>query len=314
MGKTIKRARVFERFTDFREPTRNKKIKTPLIYPDIIKLHQELMQAIDDGSLDSLTNILQNDFISPADAKDEITDFTGGNHNHYFILQAYTAENILDVLFFEHNELFYSLAQKLWATSNKAMNNCFIKCLAHSAIPPEMSSPWTDEEKQQIQLAVGALGSYEGHSGAKEESRKKHAHELMQQLNELLINIPQEPDDAVAWLNYKYDFIKTLHSKDAHFEEHLGWKRVITNVASLIFSAGILNFIHWLSTDNFFFYNQTTTQSLVSDISKWCASSLYAGYVGKQVFFGLEAKSSEEIPLLLTSSDEDTDFTPRGSS
>ena len=59
-------------------------------------------------------------------------------------------------------------------------------------------------------------------------------------------------------------FIETLHRKDEHFVGHLELKRVIANLAALVFSAGVLFIINFAFTGNFLFFNQTTTQKMIS--------------------------------------------------
>jgi len=267
----------------------------------------ELTHAINQNDVDEFKAIISNDFIYPGDGlKEGDTDLKGGTtypfiiidgqlisfpesnsgyiiHDHYsatfkgghhvrsFEYRYYSARPMIEALFYEHNKLFRDLVELLAESDNALLHHAFIRSFNKTDVSTDIFVPWDQNVKCNVKAGIKEIKNYGEFLHKAGISRGSYALQLANDLRERMNTLPDSENtytDKVKWLDFKYKFVTSLHSQDSHFVTHRGWKRIISNIASIIFSAGILNLINFCATGNFFFFNKTTTLQLVYDVDK----------------------------------------------
>ncbi len=288
MPKIEKKFTIWEEFVDFRDESRNYYRETPVTASNQDTILHSLTQAIEQNDSKQFKELLLSSFIYPGDGSvDEnglfggkahryVTypyghSYTGGNHTRRWGYEYYSVRPVVETLFFDFNALFRSLVAKVAQSSNSEIHAAFVESFKVHEVPSEILSAWDEDHCAQIRSAVSAISEYGRRKSSDEQktARVGHAQQLAVLLTTHLERLParaNSPTSQVKWLDFKFKFIADLHSKDVYFANHLGWKRLVTNLATLIFSAGILNLINLACTGNFLFFKQTKTQSMVSDM------------------------------------------------
>jgi hypothetical protein len=193
--------------------------------------------------------------------------YVGDHHTRYIVYRYYWVRPIIENLFFEHNELFRRLVSQVALSENKLIHNSFVENFNRTDLSPEILLPWDVNTMCDVKFGVLQITMYGQQLVSESVDRGKYAIKLATDLNERLDTLPVVDNSNTAkikWLDFKLKFVEQLHSQDSHFVGHRGWKQVIGNVASIIFSAGILNLINLAVTGNFLFFNNTKTQQLVA--------------------------------------------------
>ncbi len=267
-------------------------------------IFNQLVDAIARDDDADFSNALSSDFIYPGDGlKEGDTDFSSGSfnpleylssdvtdltrhnqmtsdnhysstyigdhHTRHFVFRYYWVRPIIENLFFEHNELFRRLMSQLALSENTLIHNSFVENFNRTDVSPEILLPWNANIATEVRLRVTEITMYGEQLISEGVDRGNYATKLAGELDERLNTLPVVDDSNTAkikWLDFKLKFVEHLHSQDSHFVGHRGWKKVIGNVASIIFSAGILNLINLAVTGNFFFFNKTRTQQLVTEV------------------------------------------------
>jgi hypothetical protein len=195
--------------------------------------------------------------------------YTGNHHTRHMKYRYYSVRPVIENLFFENNELFRRLASQVALSESQLIHNIFAEAFNGTDLPSDIMTPWDAIRTNEVRLGVIEISLY-GHQLVSEGIARGHsAIQLATELDTQLDTLPLIDDSNTAkvkWLDYKLKFVEHLHSQDSHFAGHRGWKRVIGNIASIIFSAGILNLINFAVTGNFLFFNKTRTQCLVKDV------------------------------------------------
>lgn len=232
------------------------------------QLYHDILTDIETNNTDSVKSLLTQDFIYSKPGQIKEHEQPGDHYSRYCKTQNWITRPVSEVLFFEHNHLFQLIVAAVSA-STSAMHDGFINCLKNTDIPMDIFKPWGEEEIAQIQKGVEEIQKYSKDQKPGWEVRRQHSTELSIILTDALRQFPKVEStstSAVKWLDFKFKFMTKLHSKDEHFVGHLGWKRVIGNIASIIFSGFILNLLNFAVTGNFWFFNQAKTQNLIADI------------------------------------------------
>lgn len=267
MGKIQKTLCTFNRFTDHVNASRNTVERTPLEPTSINKIVEKLREAIRDKDIDLMRRLLNQDFVTNL-GEPAVWTHKGNHHERYQVNQSYTAEPMIEVLFFRHNPLFQSLIFQIVHTlRDQEFHDVFILSMIHSDIPSTILTGWDESEQAQIQAGLQALKDYEGIEGSE---RKNHVIDLHDKLQSRLQSQPsvEGASHSLAWLDYKFQTLRLLHSKDQYFTGHMGYKRLLVNLATIILSGAVLNLLNYAVTGNFFFFNQTTSQTLIADLDK----------------------------------------------
>jgi hypothetical protein len=245
---------------------------TPVIISNANTLFEKLERAIEDNNKTEFNTLITSDFIYPGNGKKEnnneltINDYdfiyNGDHHERYFVYEYYWVRPNIEALFWEHHELFRRLVSHLAEFGNADLHNIFVKSVQASRVPNIIFSNWDEKQKDDIKDGIGKISTYGAQLVHAKVARGNDALTLADDLNKQLNELPID-NSEVKWLDFKYTFIKKLHSKDADFIAHRGWKEIITNVAATIFSVGILNLINYCTTGSFLFFVNTATQNLV---------------------------------------------------
>lgn len=275
MAKMVKCFEVWSEYFDFDNNNRVHKTSVTISNQNIV--FQSLMNAIDQNNSIEFKNLLNSDFIYSCDGNDYppyISKYTGNRHTETRGYEYYLVRPVIETLFYEHTLFFRSLVSKVVQSGNIVIHSDFLDSFKEKDIPSDMFTPWSALQSFNILNAINAISVYGKKFPSDEQQiiRSKHAQELANLLTENLKNSPpldNSSSSLVQWLDFKFKFLKALHSKDAHFIGHLGWKRVVANLASLVFSAGILNLLNLAFTGNFLFFNQTATQNMVSTLDAY---------------------------------------------
>ncbi len=268
--------------------------KTPAQFSEAHELITQLSAAINQNNSQELQKILSEDFIyggyglrqedlqvlqetgrltcdNIAKTKKTSSHYSGNEIGHdEFTMEYeyYLTQPVIEFLFKEHPEKFAKLVQLLDNSNNENLNLIFVNCLKNSAMT-DILAAWDVTAQQEIKKKITEMDAYGKKLQQKNVDRGNVAVNLARQLNAKVGYCPQNndnPTSQIKWLHFKFSFLDTLHSKDQEFKEHRGWKRVIANIASIIFSAGILNLIHYAVTDRILFFDRTTTQELVDNL------------------------------------------------
>lgn len=266
MPKTIKFYEYYN-FVDDLDSKRNC-MKDETLAHSFLNLHERLHQAISKNDVASFSELL----LIPCIINSKVTKseyYEGGHHVRETTTYKCRTRPLCEYLFFKNNNLFLDLIEKLKCCSAN-FQEAFIEKLEDTDLKG-LSNFLSVGSMGKIKEGINALQTYGERLQEKKIDRGKYAVTLSHKLSENLQYIEDNKKEphAINKLNClaaKIHFAKDLHSKDAEFIKHRGYKRLIVNIASIMFTAGIANVFQRCYTGNWLFFNKTTTQELVSDI------------------------------------------------
>ncbi|WP_382342138.1 hypothetical protein [Legionella dresdenensis] len=240
-------------------------------------LKQQLNNAIKARDVEEFKALLQTDFIYRIISKydDDLWSVTHVDQGRVCEVRSNIEALLLgDLNFFLHmlNELLQSADES------------FYQALIESLQKADLSKTlllWDNKLKTQLIRQINELERY----GEKLKQKVKYAPDKISRTkSECAINIakdllkkvqvqpadnePQANDlkKQVDILQFKLQLLQDLHRHDKDFAIHRGWKRMISNLCSLLLTGGIANLINYALTENFLFFNHTSTQHKVEKI------------------------------------------------
>lgn len=200
----------------------------------------------------------------------------GGHQINDIYYEYYDTCSLLEALYFDFNDKFWEILKAVIATENTDICNCFVQSMRELNLPINLFMPLTLKKQDEILAEVQELKNYALKLKSDNVSKGEIANVLADELSNLITSNAchsflteqrySENMQILKSLNFQHDLITMLHSKDNELQGHRGYKQIIGNILTILFSAGILNIINYCTTGNFLFFNQTRTEQLVSGV------------------------------------------------
>jgi hypothetical protein len=232
----------------------------------------QIKSFINSKQIDVVNQLLSEDFIYPECLK----------KNSWFNLfpkekdtlkeeyETYVTCPFLEVIFFEYQELFYSLLSAVVRSKDQKIYELFINKLENTDIPKHIFTKWDGMTTKNIRNGIMDIERYSGKLLKEQSEKGYHALALARNLNSLIINPPNAVDKTaeskLEWLHFKLTFLKELHSKDEIFALHRGWKKIIANLVSLILTGCLMNVVKYYWTKNSVLCDKTESQKKVENL------------------------------------------------
>lgn len=256
---------------------------------------QSLLASIDRNDVGKFKSLLDTSFIYPGNGlKDGDTNkddkyfigldgsmhtynnytgtYIGGHHVREFKYEYYYVRPMIAALFFEYNSLFLSVLSRLAQSENALLHEEFVRIYeVCNDMPKQLLTPCIQQTRTNLQMGIDAISQYGHQLNSEGVSKGNNAINLTIKLTRYLQSMPLINTNAaslkVQSLNFKFTFLKHLHSEDKNLNVHRGWKRVVANVGAFLVSGPILNLLNFCITGDYFFCNKTTGQSLVGNVN-----------------------------------------------
>lgn len=195
----------------------------------------------------------------------------------------YTRPNI-EALFFDNNRYFAHLIDLLLETNDEALFQAFrigLQNLQNTSIPENKLFAWDEHVKNQLLHQIDDLNKYGLQlqhigGGSKGTSIIKTVSELREKIKNKKIFPPNEKInllDQFNLLKFKLEITKKFHDQDETFSKHRGYKRMVFNLFSIVFTGGMANIIHKRATDVWWFFNKTRTEEKIDNIQATIVNS-----------------------------------------
>lgn len=253
----------------------NESLYTPVTLSNASDLFKSLIVCIDTNDIKNFNAILSGNFIYPNnnwEGNSYKKVYVGGNHRKEWCYEYYHTRPALETLFLEHHDLFLSLLSDLARSNNKDLHKIFVDTYkGNRELPQNLMTPCNKNLRLTLATGVQAIKNYGDQLCNAGINKGSHARALAASLGDDLYLMPlndNTPSAIVKSLNFKFNFVKKLHSLDAVLGGHHGWKEIIMNIAISISTGFIANIFNLAFNQTFFFSCNTKTQDLVGNVSK----------------------------------------------
>ncbi len=265
-----------------------KRYFTPVFPTDPEIVCKQIKSYLKGNDLDFISELLSSDFVYRNALKKQVwinshpkeTDQLKEQH------ELYCVRPFLEALFYERQSLFFRLISDVIESENIAIYEIFIKHLEQTDIPKTALSPWKDTTFKNVKKSIIDIEEY-GKKIKAISDKGFDAMSLSRNLSQLVKNPPERKENninksKIEWLHFKLKFMNELHQYDAKFAPHRGWKKIVANFASFIFSGCLFNAFNYCLTRNWWFCNQTTTEGKINRLHKLVNSDNGMGYSVKR--------------------------------
>lgn len=193
---------------------------------------------------------------------------------HLLIEEHFSVTILIDALV-DHQPTFLMLVNKLVEKNNREFYIAFDKALINTQLTQGLYD-WTSDTKRRVlrQLSVMDVYAYtiQNESPSKAALILKTNETLRQKIkDEDPLKTPTNPLDSLAVLKKKFENLRfklqlseTLNEHVSVLAEHRGYKRLVVNFMSILFTAGIANLLNRANTGNWLFFNKTTSEDNAS--------------------------------------------------
>lgn len=240
-------------------------------------IYERLIQHIKDNNESSFLRLLQLYFIYPGLVRYECNDnpcivVTSASY-YYQTSEIYKGRRNIEALLIDRPDYFEKLVDALLEKDNPALYKAFTDSLEKIGFKSLLD--WNLTIKSNILNKLGALERY-GKDLLKSyatnaQRRGTTAITLTKSLSDKVTSreeetaLPGNMKANVQNVKFKLQILRELHSKDSEFEAHRGWKHIITNICSFLFTGGIANGINYMATGSLLFFKKTTTQNKIME-------------------------------------------------
>lgn len=210
-------------------------------------------------------------------------DYTYFDHGRGYNQRAYTchyndiwqALPLLQGLYYTNLIKFDALLSNLVENGTDEQRHAFISVLheLNSDLSPEHLTKYSNADQNNLHQKIDALMTYSEQKQHEEGSTKADlALTLCGTLkeavraNETLAEETDSPNKQLKVLKFKLGLRKLMDEKKPELETHRGYKRLFTNVATVLCTGLVANFINLAVTGNFLFFNKTDTQKKLGKV------------------------------------------------
>jgi len=186
----------------------------------------------------------------------------------------FTRPNI-EALFFDANSLFSCLIDRLVAMNDRSLFEALIASLANTKIPADKLFAWNQSIKDALLTQIADLEKYGHVLNTKKQEKGQYIFNLMAQLKEKIQAREVAPNESeisleekFKVLQFKLEATQLLHQQDAIASRHHGWKRVLVNMFTLLFTLTTANIGHKVRTGHWLFCSKTRTEGKMSTIQE----------------------------------------------
>lgn len=249
-----------------------KKYFQGVVPSDINVIQSKLIKYVDNGNADKLTTLLKTDFIYPgcinyfrSNSNRSSGDWADGHTEEYAV------RPVVEILFQEHPNFLKHLIETLIKKNDESLFKAFEETIHLDARPKLFGL--TEQTKHaaiyQLETLNKYVQSYDWDVDPDGLQKKNIASSICNMLVDK-INRACPSDDMYATkfttLKLKLAVVTELHSYDNLFAIHRGYKRVLTNLATILFTLGLANIINRATTGNWLFFNKTNTQKIIEKV------------------------------------------------
>lgn len=242
-------------------------------YLDVIQNRLNAYIKEDDSA--NLKRLLQLDYIYPGvidRQSDGDNDHSRGEWDHT-LYEVYWTRPILEALFVEKKIHLTAIIKSIILQDNPDIYAAFMESLQGTDIPARQVFAWDEAMKKNTIDQLNMLKQYGSRLSEKDtysmDKRKESltiAEQLIDKIKDYQCAPASEQKALFKNLEFKLSVMSLLQSRDKTFEKHRGYKRIITNVLTILFTGGLANFMNRMVTGNWMFFNKTTTQEKITNI------------------------------------------------
>jgi hypothetical protein len=245
---------------------------------DMASIHIKLVTYLHNNDIENVKKLLTRQFIYPGMIS---RNYPQNNHSHgewnESGYETYYTRPVIEALFFDKPAVFHSIVEAILGINDPAIYQAFEQCLAGTDLSAAVLFEWDFTTQQNVLKEIADIKQYgeqlkADKSDALAVVKGEHAISLADKLDKQLNGMHMGKCNHLDAMNrfenlkLKMDMLLDLHSKDASFAVHRGYKHCITNLLSISFSAGIANAINRVVTGNWLFFDKTATEEKVSGI------------------------------------------------
>jgi hypothetical protein len=245
---------------------------------EIASIHIRLVTYLHNKDIENVKKFLTRDFIYPEMISHDYpqNDNSHGEWNETGY-ETYYIRPVIEALFFDKPAVFHLIIETILEINDQAIYEAFEQCLAGTDLAAASLFEWGYASQQNVLKEITEIKRYgewlkEDKSDALAVMKGDYAISLADKLDKQLINMHMGKcnhlDDKNRFenLKHKLDMLLELHSKDESFAVHRGYKRCITNLLTISFSAGLANAINRVVTGSWLFFDKTATEEKISGI------------------------------------------------
>ena len=236
------------------------------------KIHQKLEEYIKAKDAPNFEGLLKINFIYPGKVSsyNPHTDCSVGDWSTCHE-ETYNVRPNVEALFVDNNAYFAALVDLLLEANDDSLYDAFSKSLANTDLNNSTLFKWDRDIQTKALSQLNNLLAY-GESlerkkdrlaKEKGETAKGLALVLSEKVNDRVFN--ESPDNKTKFenLKFKLQMVNQIHQHDKQFSVHRGWKRIIANICSILFTGGIANCFNYKLTGNKLFFNKTETEQKI---------------------------------------------------
>jgi hypothetical protein len=246
---------------------------------DMAAIHIKLIIAIHNKEVEQIKHLLSRDFIYPEKISQVYPNLDDrSKRSPEAKYEVYYTRPIMEAIFHDNIAVFDSIIEAILAVNDADINQVLIESLARTDMSNHMLFGWNHSMRSLVLRQIAEIRAYgetlELHkvqdtlAAARGHQVIVLAHRLAEKIHALEISkLPRTKNEKMLHiLKFKLELLMELHSKDETFMTHRGYKRCITNILSIAFSVGIANLVKRSLSNEWLFFNKTTTQEKIDAV------------------------------------------------
>ena len=193
---------------------------------------------------------------------------------------------LIEALFVDYENQFHQrdrcvsrlekLVSKLVTLNNADLCTAFICGLKGSDISADILFSCNDHSIRAIENALSLMKKYALELKKQHIAKGQATLKLVDDLTAKIAsfkeinkqNVVYSPQQKLQILGMKFAFARELHREDEALGEHRGWKRCITNLFTLLFTAGIANIFNKALTGHWLFFDKTKSEEKIAEVDQ----------------------------------------------
>jgi len=255
------------------------------ILSDIDSIQKKLVECIDKNDFETFKILLTAKFIekiqnTKSSTFNDYDSLFGGEWGEYEYSNCLVRPNI-EALILAKPQYLIAVLNKLIEKNSEEFYSIFLDSINSTDFKDKNLGSWTIEIKKALNINIDELAQL-GKS-LKGQGTQKNSRPALKKGN-ALVDFAEEMKKATDKdvkednssdlkgkcenILFKAKLIQMADDKKADFGVHREYKRFLVNLATILFSAGLINLGKYLFTGNGFFANKTNTENKVDALEK----------------------------------------------
>ncbi|MDP3268615.1 MAG: hypothetical protein Q8M40_06140 [Legionella sp.] len=255
------------------------------ILSDMDSIYKKLLECIDNNNSATFQKLLNTEFIekiqrTKSSKFNSHNSLTGGAWGENVYSNCLVRPNI-EALILAKPQYLIAVLNKLIEKNSEEFYSIFLDSINNTDFKDKNLGSWTAEIKAALINNIDKLEQFG--KGLKVQGTQKNSRPALEKGN-ALVDFAEEMKKATKKdvkednssdlkekcenILHKAKLIQTADDKKPEFSVHREYKRFLVNLATILFSAGLINLGKYLITGNGFFANKTNTENKVDALEK----------------------------------------------